>query len=158
MSNRLSLLLELYVATSDIVFSGAALSLADQRSNAFSSWSDGANLVRLVRNLRAGSYDDLPFAVELADKLEGVIIGIFESIWADDPGAMWDAIESARDVLAEEVFDAARNAVVREVEEARSSADATDSEVNARRPHQELSKGSRLKLASRPPNWHMLFL
>jgi DNA polymerase III delta prime subunit len=128
MSNRLSLLLELYVATSDIVFSGAALSLADQRSNSFSSWSDGANLVRLVRSLRAGSYDDLPFAVELADKLESVIIGIFESVWADDLGTMWDAIESARDVLAGEVFDAARNAVVREVEEARSSADATDSE------------------------------
>ena len=128
MSNRLSLLLELYAATSDIVFSSAALSLADPRSNAFTSWSDGANLVRLVRNLRAGSYDDLPFAVELADKLESVIIGIFESVWVDDLGTMWDAIEGARDVLAGDVFDAARNAVVREVEEVRSSADATDSE------------------------------
>lgn len=128
LSNRLSLLMEWFVVTDDAVFSDAALLLAEQRANAFSSWSDGANLVRLVRNLRAGIYDELPFAVELADRIESALIGIFESVWADDLGAMWDAVEGARDVLGAEVFVAARSAVVREVEEAKSSADATDSE------------------------------
>ena len=56
------------------------------------------------------------------------IINIFESVWVDDLGTMWDAVEDAHDVLNGEVFDAAQRAVIREVEEARSSADATDSE------------------------------
>ena len=127
LSNQLSLLLEWYVVTRENIFSDAALLLAEQSSHAFSSWSDGSNLIRLVRQLRAGPYEELPFAVDLANKLEDRIINIFESVWADDLGTMWDAVEDAHDVLNGEVFDAAQRAVIREVEEARSSADATDS-------------------------------
>ncbi len=128
LSNRLSLLLEWHAATQDSVFSDSALLLSEQRSHAFSSWSDGQNLVRLVGQLRVGSYKDLPFAGALADELERGIINIFEGAWADDLGTMWDAIEDARDVLGRDVFDAARGAVVREIEEAGSTADGTDSE------------------------------
>jgi hypothetical protein len=128
LSIRVSLLLEWYVATRDRVFSDTVLSLAENHPHAFSSWMDGSNLVRLIKKLRVNPNDDLPVAAQLANKLEECLIKIFETVWVDDLGTMWDAIDDARDGLNDEVFDAARRAVAREVEQARSNADTIDSE------------------------------
>jgi hypothetical protein len=128
MSSRVRLLLEWYRISADALFSETALLLAQHNSSAFYSWSDGTTLVRLVRDLRTEPGAEFAFAAELADALEGGIIGIFDRVWADDLGTMWDAIENERDVLCDEVFEAARSAVARGIEEARSSADASDSE------------------------------
>ena len=128
-SDRISLLLEWSAMTGEERFASLALLLADKPIGGFSPWRDGDNLIRLIRDLREGSAEEMSCAAELSVSLESGLINIFDSgIWADDFGNMCDAVDRARDLLSHEVFEAANRAIVREVDDAMSNAAAIDSE------------------------------
>jgi DNA polymerase III delta prime subunit len=127
-SGRISLLLEWWEVSGDQRFANTARALADKPIGGFSCWTDRNTLVTLVRKLREGSYEELSFAAELSNVLENGIIGILDGpLWGDDLESMCEAIDPARDVLSEDVFEAAKRAIIREVDDAMEGAAGSDS-------------------------------
>ena len=128
---RISLMLEWHAWSKDDRFACFALALAKKPFGGFSAWLDGEKLVDLVRSLRDDSDGDesFPQAEEIATALEASLVALFEQgLHADDLEKLYAAIDTARKVLGENVFEAADGAVEQEIENAYSNAAEIDSE------------------------------
>jgi DNA polymerase III delta prime subunit len=128
-TERISLLLEWFAATGDASFADYALALAKKPVSGFGAWLDGDKLVYLVRDLRKGLHKNYPRAETLAAALEsGLVRMIKEGMWADELESLYVAMDSARDELDACVFDAADDAIERQIENAYENAATADSE------------------------------
>jgi conflict system STAND superfamily ATPase len=131
LTDRISLLLS-WASVDDVEFMTYALRIAERPLGGFggfSPWRDGVELVSLIRSLRHGEDADLPCADDLANKLEDRLVAMFgDHMWPDDLDRMHEAIEYERDLLAADVFDAAREAIVRGIDDAREDAASIESE------------------------------
>jgi len=129
LTDRISLLLSWASAGDDAEFMTYALRIAEEPLGGFSPWRDGAELVRLIRDLRVGEDADLSSAHDLATMLEDRLVEMFQGhMWPDDLDRMYRTIENEHDLLAPDVFDVANEAIVRGIEAAREDAASIDSE------------------------------
>jgi hypothetical protein len=127
LSDRISLLLSWARVTGDAEFMTYALQIAE-RPLSFTPWRDGVELVSLIRSLRQGEDADLPSADDLAAKLEDRVVTMFQNhMWPDDLDRIYSAVEDERDLLAADVFDAANEAIVRGIDDAREDAASIES-------------------------------
>jgi hypothetical protein len=130
LTDRISLLLSWASASDDAEFMAYALTIAENPLGGFSPWRDGVELVTLIRSLRYGEHTDLPSADDLATKLEDRLLAMFRGhMWPDDLDRMYESIEDERDLLAPEIFDAAKEAIVRGINEAGEDAASIESET-----------------------------
>jgi hypothetical protein len=128
LTDRVSLLLSWARVTGDTEFMTYALQIAE-RAFWFSPWQDGVELVSLIRSLRQGQNTELPSADDLAAKLEDRLVTMFQDhMWPDLLDRIYRAIEDERDLLAAGVFDAANEAIVRGIDDAREDAASIESE------------------------------
>jgi hypothetical protein len=129
LTDRISLLVRWASVGNDAEFVTYALKIAETPLGGFSPWRDGVELVGLIRRLRLGADADVPSADELATKLEDGLVAMFrDHMWPDDLDRMYGAIEYEHDLLAEDVFEAANEAIVRGFDAAREDAASIDSE------------------------------
>jgi hypothetical protein len=129
LTDRISLLLSWASVTGDAEFVTYALRIAEKPLGGFSPWTDGVELVSLIRSLRHGEDANLPSAADLATTLEDRLFTMFcNHLWPDDLERLYGAIENERDLLAAEVFEAANEAIVRGIDDAGEDAASIDSE------------------------------
>lgn len=129
LTDRISLLLSWAGVVGDEEFVTYALQIAEKPIGGFSPWRDGVELVSLIRSLRRGEDADLPSAGDLATALEDQLVMMLRNhLWPDDLARMYGAIEDERDLLVADVFDAANEAIVRGIDDAREDAASIDSE------------------------------
>jgi hypothetical protein len=98
------------------------------KSNDFSSWRDGGNLIDLVLALRFDEYEGLACVDEMVSLLENRISYVFdEYMSSDDLETLSDKIDKHRKILGSEVIVAMERAIVRELDECMSTIAAMDS-------------------------------
>lgn len=133
LADRISLLVEWARAGNDPDFMTRAITVAEKPLAGFSPWRDGTELIGLIRRLRIGDDADLPFASDLAERLEQCLMNMFEGhMWPDDLDRIYGAIEGEHELLGSDVFEAAHEAIVRVIDQAREDAAAIDSESTLR--------------------------
>jgi hypothetical protein len=107
-------------------YEASAITLA--KSNDFSSWRDGGNLIDLVLALRFDEYEGLACVDEMVSLLENRISYVFdEYMSSDDLETLSDKIDKHRKILGSEVIVAMERAIVRELDECMSTIAAMDS-------------------------------
>lgn len=127
-SERIELLLTWSIYTKDDQYVASAISLL--HSSDFNAWDDGLRLIDLALEIRAGVYEDLTRGPEICELIEQAIIDIFRDVYlpSDDLEIMFDRIDDNRDEFSGEVIEAAKHAVMKEIDSAYGAAAGIDSE------------------------------
>ncbi|MEQ1718956.1 MAG: hypothetical protein ABL907_23730 [Hyphomicrobium sp.] len=126
-TDRISILLSWATMTDDAEFMTYAIRVSES-STGFSAWRDGVELVTLIQSLRKGEFSNLLQAEGLAVKLEDGLVKMFQNhMWADDVDRIYQAMADKSDLLGSDIFDAAREAIMRVFEEAGGDAESIES-------------------------------
>jgi hypothetical protein len=116
-SDRISLLLEWWARSDDVVFVDGALAIALKPPLSFTAWRDGARLLEMIGELHdPGHHEPGQRADELADALQDVVVQLFEEgMGSDDLLKMSDMVEDGEH--SERVRAASYVAITREIDE-----------------------------------------
>lgn len=116
-SDRISLLLEWWAHSGEVVFADGALAITLKPPRGFTAWRDGARLLEMIGELRdPGHHEPGQRADELADALQDVVVQLFEEgMGSDDLLKMSDMVEDGD--YSERVRAASHAAITREIDE-----------------------------------------
>jgi DNA polymerase III delta prime subunit len=116
-SGRISLLLEWWAHSGEVVFADGALAIALTAPHGFAAWLDGARLLELIGELHdPGHHEPGQKAEEIADALEDVVVQLFEEgMGSDDLLKMSDMVENG--YYSDKVRFGSHAAINREIEE-----------------------------------------
>lgn len=95
-SDRISLLLEWWAYSGKTTFARGARAIALKPPRAFTSWRDGAQLLKIIGELHdPGHYEPGPEANELTEALEEIVVQLFEDgMGSDELLRMSDMVEN----------------------------------------------------------------
>jgi hypothetical protein len=128
-SDRIDLLLTWFACSGEERFAFAALALAKKPVQGYTPWQDSRKLVELAVGLRDEDFAEVPCREELVKELEEGIVGLLEGgMYPDDLESLASSIEIYEDKLGEEVVEALHNAIISEIDNAKETARAVDSE------------------------------
>ncbi len=116
-SDRISLLLEWWAHSGEVVFADNALAIALKPPHSYAAWRDGTRLLEMIGELRdPGHHEPGQRADELADALEDIVVQLFEEGMAsDDLLEMSDMVDGGD--YSEKVQVACCAAITREIDE-----------------------------------------
>lgn len=116
-SDRISLLLEWWAHSGEIIFIEGSRAIAVKPPRAFSSWRDGARLLEIIGELRdPGHHEPGPQAEKLVEALEEIVVKLFEEgMSSDDLLRMSDIVEDGD--YSERVRTSCHAAITREVDD-----------------------------------------
>jgi DNA polymerase III delta prime subunit len=116
-SDRISLLLEWWAHSGEVIFADAALAIAIKSPHGFRAWRDGARLLEMIRELHdPGHHEPGLRADELANAFEDIVVQLFEEgMGSDDLLMMSDMLEDGD--YSERVKSASYGAINREIED-----------------------------------------
>lgn len=129
-TDRIDLLLTWWIHTKNSRFIELALTLASTPVGGLDSWRDGEEAIELIRKIRDGDYyEDLPCAEDLANKIEGsYIVMLNRGIPSDDLERIFDALQSGRKYLSQELLAAIEEAISTHVSDMEDIVSDIDSE------------------------------
>jgi hypothetical protein len=128
-ASRLQLLLEWYAASEEGRFIEVAIKVAEKPAGGFSAWDDSTSLVRLISDLRNGSYARLPESEALCGKLEDGLVDILNGhLWPEDLDRIYDALEGASKHMPPGVMSARDRAVIESIDNLSANIGEIDSE------------------------------
>jgi len=116
-SDRISLLLEWWAHSGEVVFADGALAIALKPLHGFKAWRDGARLLEMIGELQDPSHHEPGRRAEgLADALQDVVVQLFEEgMGSDDLLKMSDMVEDGD--YSDRVQAASYAAITREIDE-----------------------------------------
>lgn len=116
-SDRLSLLLEWWAHSGEVVFADSALAIALKPPHTFTAWRDGARLLEMIGELNdPGHHEPGTKADELVDALEDIVVQLFdEGMGSDDLLKMSDMVEDGD--YSDKVRAASYAAIIREIDD-----------------------------------------
>lgn len=116
-SDRVSLLLEWWAHSGEVVFADGALAIVLKPPHSFRPWRDGARLLEMIAELHdAGHHEQGPRTDALANALQDVVVQLFEDgMGSDDLLKMSDMVEDGD--YSDNVRAASYAAIIREIDE-----------------------------------------
>jgi energy-coupling factor transporter ATP-binding protein EcfA2 len=129
-TDRLDLLLTWWTHSRNTRFAELALSLAGNPVEGFDTWRDGDEAIEIIHKIRDGDYyEGLPFAKEIADKMEAAYISMLErGVPSDDIEKIANAAQNWSGHLGSDVIKAIGGAVSRQFEDVQDIVSEIDSE------------------------------